>query len=110
MEFFLPAEYTPESAPRPTDPRVELLIQPARTVAALAFSGYARGRKIEKGKSELLETLERAGIESIDEPTLLQYNDPYTPPFMRRNEVCIEVVAEDIRAAGDAEEDENVNA
>lgn len=102
MEFFLPADYTPASAPRPTDPRVELLIRPARTVAVLAFSGYARDRKIEKGNSELLETLERAGIEAIDEPALLQYDDPYTPPFMRRNEVCVEVVAEDVRAAGSA--------
>jgi hypothetical protein len=110
MEFFLPAEYTPESAPRPTDPRVELLIRPARTVAALAFAGYARDRKIEKRDSELLETLEQAGIEPIDEPVLLQYNDPYTPPFMRHNEVCIEVVAEDVRAARNAEDGEVENA
>jgi hypothetical protein len=110
MDFFLPAEYTPESAPRPTDPRVELLIRPTRTVATLPFSGYARGGKVENAETRLLDTLERTGIEAIDEPTLLRYNDPYTPPFMRHNEVCVEVVAEDVAAAGNDENGESDNA
>jgi effector-binding domain-containing protein len=99
MEFVLPAEYTPETAPRPTDPRVELVIRPSRTIAALAFSGSAGDRKAKEIESKLLETLAEEGIEAIDEPTLLQYNDPYTPPFMRRNEVAVEVVADDAAAA-----------
>jgi hypothetical protein len=99
MEFVLPAEYTPETAPRPTDPRVELVIRPSRTIAVLGFSGSARDRKAKEIESKLLETLAEEGIEAIDEPTLLQYNDPYTPPFMRRNEVAVEVVADDAAAA-----------
>jgi hypothetical protein len=91
MDFFLPAEYTTETAPRPTDPRVDLLIRPSRTMAILGFAGYARDRKRSEAESRLLETLEEAGTEAIDEPSLLQYNDPYTPPFMRRNEVCVEI-------------------
>ena len=99
MGFVLPAEYTPETAPRPTDPRVELVIRPSRTIAVLGFSGSARDRKAKEIESKLLETLAEEGIEAIDEPTLLQYNDPYTPPFMRRNEVAVEVVADDAAAA-----------
>ena len=99
MEFVLPAEYTPETAPRPTDPRVELVIRPSRTIAVLGFSGSARDRKAKEIESKLLETLAEEGIEAIDEPTLLQYNDPYTPPFMRRNEVAVEVVTDDAAAA-----------
>lgn len=96
MEFFLPAEYTAESAPRPTDPAVELVIRPPRTVAALGFSGYARDRKTTKRESELLDTLDESGIETVGEVTLLQYNDPYTPPFMRHNEVAVDVDPESV--------------
>lgn len=91
MEFFLPTEYTPESAPRPTHSTVELVIRPPRTVAALGFSGYARERKTTKRESKLLDTLDENGIETVGEVTLLQYNDPYTPPFMRHNEVAVDV-------------------
>lgn len=96
MEFFLPAEYTPETAPRPTDRDVELVIRPARTVAVFPFSGYARNRTVERSKARLLEELERGGIEPIGDPFLWQYNDPYTPPFMRHNEVGIVVDATSI--------------
>ena len=91
MQFFLPSEYTAETAPRPTDPAVELVIRPPRTVAALGFSGFARDRTTKKSESELLDTLDESGIETIGEVTLLQYNDPYTPPFMRHNEVAVSV-------------------
>lgn len=38
MRFFLPASYTPATAPAPTDPRVQIVSLPEATVAALRFS------------------------------------------------------------------------
>ncbi len=39
MAFYLPASYTRETAPVPTDPAVRLVVEPARTVAARPSRG-----------------------------------------------------------------------
>lgn len=91
MAFYLPAEYTPETAPVPTESAVELVTEPPKTVAVMRFSWYAPEWRVKRAERKLLSILESARIEPLDEPTLLRYNDPWTPPFMRRNEVAVEV-------------------
>lgn len=91
MSFYLPESYTTETAPMPTDPAVRLVVEPPRTVAAKRFSWYATAGRTERNRQKLLETLNERGIEPIGEPSVLQYNDPWTPPFMRRNEVVVSV-------------------
>ncbi|MFC4542861.1 SOUL family heme-binding protein [Halosolutus amylolyticus] len=89
MGFFLPPEYTLESAPAPIDPDVHLVLEPPRTVAAYRFSWYATAGRVERARDALLAKLDDRGLEPRDDPVLLQYNDPWTPPFMRRNEVAV---------------------
>lgn len=91
MAFYLPAEYTPESAPVPTDQDVRLVVEPERTVAVRQFSWYATEGRVDRERRTLLEALDERGIEIRDEPALFQYDDPWTPPFMRRNEVAVSV-------------------
>ncbi|WP_256300235.1 SOUL family heme-binding protein [Haloarchaeobius salinus] len=91
MAFYLPAEYGPESAPVPTESTVRLVVEPPKTVAAVQFSWYAPDWRVERLEERLLSTLAEAGIEPTGEPYLLRYNDPWTPPFMRRNEVVVEI-------------------
>jgi hypothetical protein len=40
----------------------------------------------------LSKTLEVRGISTEGEPLLMQYNDPWTPPFSRRNEIALQVI------------------
>jgi len=94
MAFYLPPEYTPSSAPTPTNPNVRLVIEPARTVATKRFSWYATEDRVERAREALLSVLEEHDIERQDEPIVLQYNDPWTPPFMRRNEIAVTVADE----------------
>ncbi|MEF8821536.1 MAG: heme-binding protein [Halovenus sp.] len=93
MAFYLPPEYSPETAPEPTDSTVELVTEPPKTVAVDQFSWYAPAWRVRRHERTLLSTLEREDIEPRGEPSLLRYNDPWTPPFMRRNEVEIEVAS-----------------
>lgn len=92
MAFYLPSEYTPETAPEPTDPDVTLVTEPQKTVAVDQFSWYAPEWRVERRTEKLLATLEDEDIEPDGDPYLLRYNDPWTPPFMRRNEVAVAVV------------------
>ncbi|MFO7925359.1 MAG: SOUL family heme-binding protein [Halobacteriota archaeon] len=94
MAFYLPSEYSPETAPEPTDSDVTLVTEPQKTVAVNQFSWYAPEWRVARRTRKLLSALEGEGIEPVGDPTLLRYNDPWTPPFMRRNEVAVEVVEE----------------
>jgi hypothetical protein len=91
MAFYLPEEYTAESAPRPTDPEVELAVEEPRTVAVRSFSWFATDRRVARQRERLLDALAERGVQPDGEPSLLRYNDPRTPPFMRRNEVAVPV-------------------
>ena len=91
MAFYLPSDVSLEAAPMPTDPTVHLLAEPSRTVAVWRFSWYATERRIERAQQALTDHLEARGLEAREEPTVLQYNDPWTPPFLRRNEVAVTV-------------------
>ena len=91
MAFYLPADFTAESAPVPTDERVSLVVEPERTLAVREFSWYATQRRVDAQRRRLMAALAGRDIELIESPFLLQYNDPWTPPFMRRNEVAVEI-------------------
>lgn len=91
MNFTLPSEYSMADLPRPEDDSVTLHEVPERTVAVIAFSGWATAGKVERFTGELLATLAENGIEVTGTPGLNQYNPPWTPPFMRRNEIAVEV-------------------
>lgn len=91
MSFYLPEEYTPATAPTPTDSRVRLVVQPPQTLAVKSFSWWATDGRVAKQRNALLDTLAENEVDLRGTPFLLQYNDPYTPPFMRRNEVAVEV-------------------
>lgn len=91
MTFTLPAEYSMADLPTPDDSTVTLHPVPARTVAALRFSGFATDSKTARKRAELLTILEQHQIATLGVPTLNQYNPPWTLPFLRRNEVAVEI-------------------
>ena len=93
MAFWLPPSYSPDSAPLPTDQRVSLVVEPARTAAVRSFGWYATSGRADRERERLLETLASHDIETFGEPAVLQYDDPWTPPFMRHNEVEVDVDA-----------------
>ena len=95
MAFYLPPEYDVESAPKPTDPSVELRAEPPRTVAAIQFSWFTPEWRVRRYRRKLLAELKAAGYETAESPFLLRYDDPGTPPFMRRNEVAVEIDADE---------------
>jgi hypothetical protein len=91
MAFTMPSEYTLEDLPTPADSRVSLHNVPAKTVAVVTFSGWATSSRVARFERELRATLKRSDIATTDEVSLNQYNPPWTLPFLRRNEIMIEV-------------------
>ncbi|WP_255151996.1 SOUL family heme-binding protein [Halorarius halobius] len=91
MAFYLPADYEYETAPRPTDDRVALVERPARTLAVLSFSWWATDGRVARKQRDLLAALDSADVAVAGEPFCMQYDPPWTPPFLRTNEVAVEV-------------------
>jgi mRNA-degrading endonuclease toxin of MazEF toxin-antitoxin module len=91
MAFALPASYTKETVPVPTNPVVKIELQPRKELAVLRFSGRTPDARVEKFVQKLKTLLQTQGIQSRGEPVLMRYNSPFTPGFLRRNEVGVEI-------------------
>lgn len=92
MSFVLPSKYNLASAPTPRDKRIHLFKQPARVVACLRYSGTNTQDKIKKYSAELMRWLSKNHLyDPIGEIQSAQYDGPSTIPFLRKNEVMIEV-------------------
>jgi len=91
VQFVLPKGLTLASAPEPLDPRVQLRLVPASQVAAIRYSGTWSQSNYEEQLALLKAALNKAGVATQGEPVLARYNAPFTPWFLRRNEIWLAV-------------------
>jgi hypothetical protein len=89
VQFVLPAGVTLESAPEPLDPRVQLRLVPASQWAAIRYSGTWSQANYDEHLALLKAALDKAGVATQGEPVLARYNAPFTPWFLRRNEIWL---------------------
>ncbi|MFV1921133.1 MAG: SOUL family heme-binding protein [Methylotenera sp.] len=89
MHFVMPSQYTMETLPKPNNPAVTLRQLPSKRYAVIRFSWFAGEEKVVKKTSELLAWMKHNNITPKGSPELARYNPPWTPPFLRRNEVMI---------------------
>jgi hypothetical protein len=91
ISFVMPHAYTLETLPKPNDPRVKIVSVPARKYAVLRFSWYRSDARIKRTRDKLLLALARDGIAAAGSAAYAGYNAPWTPPWMTRNEVLVEI-------------------
>jgi hypothetical protein len=91
MHFVMPSRYTMATLPRPKDARVKLREVPARRMAVLRFSGFTGEDKVKEKTAELLAWVRAEGLTPAGAPQLARYDPPWTLPFLRRNEVMVQV-------------------
>jgi hypothetical protein len=84
MAFMMPAEYSLSDLPTPEDDRVSFREAPGYTAAVIQFNGWADMEKAEANWQVLQAFLTERDIAITGEPSLNQYNPPWTLPFMRR--------------------------
>ncbi len=89
VQFVLPKGVTLATAPEPIDARVQLRVVPAGTWAAIRYSGTWSQANYLEHLGKLKASLEAAGVATHGEPVLARYNAPFTPWFMRRNEIWL---------------------
>ena len=91
MLFMVPKKFKKEKLPLPNQPQIVFKKEPAKTVAAISFNGWADDDKIEQYKKNLKFALEKEGIPYTNRFYFLGYNAPYEV-FNRKNEVIVELL------------------
>ena len=90
MMFMVPKKLHKDILPKPNQPEVEFKKEPAKTVAALQFSGWTNNKKIKKYKQQLQTALAKEGIPHTNRFYFFGYNAPYEV-FNRKNEIIVEL-------------------
>ena len=90
MRFFMPAEYSREQLPEPSDPRVKLIEMPPRP-SPFCVSRARPAMRPFPSHSQLMKALQSTKWKIAGPATAFFYNPPWTLPFLRTNEVAIPV-------------------
>ncbi len=93
VRFVMPSEWTMETLPAPTNPSVALIETPPQRVAAIRYSGSWRAASQDAKTAELMSWITAQDLVVAGPPIYAGYNPPWTPPFLRRNEVMIPLAA-----------------
>jgi hypothetical protein len=91
ISFIMPKKYSLDTLPTPNDSRVKLVEVPAKKMAVLRFSWVRTADRVKRMEEQLLAMLSQDGVKTIGTPSYAGYNAPWTPPWMARNEVMVEV-------------------
>ena len=89
MAFVLPAKSSAEQAPAPLDSSLSLKKIPAGRFAVLRFSGARSAEKESEALALLKNWMAEKELASVDSPVFGYFDPPWTPSFLRRNEVML---------------------
>jgi DNA gyrase inhibitor GyrI len=93
VRFIMPSSYTMETLPKPHNPAVRLKEIAAKRYAVIRFSGMAGEESLKRRTKELNEWVGTNNLTPVSGPVYAFYNPPWTLPFLRRNEVMVEIPA-----------------
>ena len=91
ISFVMPSKYSMETLPQPKNDRVRLKEIMTKKFVVIKFSGTNSNENVTEHENQLMNYIEANQIKIIDSPKYAFYNAPWTLPFMRRNEVMIEI-------------------
>jgi len=94
MAFVLPAKIQKGGVPKPADGTLTVNELPAGRFAVLRFSGGRSSRKEAESLARLQSWMERERLTAASAPVYGYFDPPWTPAFLRRNEVMLRTESE----------------
>ena len=94
VRFVMPASYTMDTLPKPNNEGVKLVEIPGKRFAVIRFSGMAGEASLKDHTDELTKFIVEKKLNALSQPSYAFFNPPWTLPFLRRNEVMIEVASQ----------------
>ena len=89
MSFVLPEELSSQNIPQPSNPQVEIGNRPGGLYAVIQYSGRDSGNRRLNQTAVLKEWMNSKGLIMVGETEFASYDPPWTPGFLRRNEILI---------------------
>jgi hypothetical protein len=89
VSFVVPKDVALDSIPAPTNSTIAIRKVEAGKYAALRYSGLWNEQRFQQKSAELLKAVADAGYTTAGPVSSAFYNPPFTPPFLRRNEVLV---------------------
>lgn len=91
IAFMMPSKFSLIDAPIPEDDRITVYEVPGRLMAVIRYSGRWTQSNIDKHEKILIDHITEKNITTFGNIEFAAYNAPFTLPFMRRNELMIEM-------------------
>lgn len=91
MEFVVPAMYEEGKIPKPSNSAIKTKYYPEQLVAAISFSGRVNDNAIESKQIDLHNWINANKFKMMGPIRIARYNSPFQLPFLRRNELLVEV-------------------
>ena len=91
VRFTMPAAYTLSTLPKPRDSRISLVEAPGKRMASITFSGFWSDSNLQSNRDRLLDFIKAHKLIAVSAPIYAYYNAPWTPWFLRTNEVQVEI-------------------
>jgi DNA gyrase inhibitor GyrI len=89
MAFVMPANCSAEKVPKPVDSSVKVRELPAGRYAVMRFSGGRNAKNERKALDQLKQWMASGRIAELSPPVYGYFDPPWTPTFLRRNEVML---------------------
>lgn len=92
LHFVMPSAEQLESLPKPNNPDVTLRKIGAHEIVSIQFSGWTTTASIEENTAKLRTWAASKNLALATNFQVARYDDPFTLPWRRRNEILIEIV------------------
>lgn len=90
MAFVMPNNFNPQIVPN--DPDIQIQKIESKKVASIKFSGLMKQKNIDEKYNQLKLILDEKGYKYEEGYVYAGYNGPYVLPFLRRNEVWVNIL------------------
>jgi SOUL heme-binding protein len=91
LHFVMPSQEKLDTLPRPNNSQINLRKVNEHEVVAIRFSGWTTAASIRENTEKLQQWASARQLTLAGVPQVARYNDPFTLPWRRRNEILIEV-------------------
>jgi len=86
ITFIMPSKYTLSTLPQPIDPKVKIKEVEKEIRAVYTFRGWVTEKRVNTKRESFIRLLEANNL-VYQQIKLAQYDPPFTPPYMRKNEL-----------------------
>lgn len=93
VSFVMPSEYTLDTLPIPNDKQIKFVNIPSHQKAVIRFTGFNTDKNLKEHHDKLVNWMIKNKIKASGKPVYAFYNPPWTPFFLKRNEIMFDIGA-----------------